>query len=221
MCDPKSKIQNPRFKSGLTLAELLVVIAVLSVLGSLVLPVVGNYLAESRGDVTRQSLARLREVISQYWQDRVQLTNGVRVNALPQPNPSVAQTPSRLSYPQVAFLFWNPNFTIPNETVDYDPTYRVGWRGPYLACSGATYTINTAANFTEQYGENGDPTVLDGWANPIVIQNPGLAPDGVGQDVRLVSAGPDGVVNTPPGVLTANLLPGQTGDDVYVSFELR
>ena len=42
--------------------------------------------------------------------------------------------------------------------------------------------MNTASNFTVQYGENGDPAVLDGWGNPIVVQNPGLTADG-GQDV--------------------------------------
>ena len=127
----------------------------------------------------------------------------------------------RLTTPQLRYLFVNP--LTEDTTVTYNPAYRLGWRGPYLvANTGSVYTINTAAGFLEQYGENGDPTVLDGWGNPIVIQNPGILADG-GQDVRLVSAGPNGVVNIDPTIPTATLLatPSLAGDDVWVSFELR
>jgi Tfp pilus assembly protein PilE len=214
-----------KVRCGLTLPEPVVVLAILATLGSLLLPAVGHFVNDSRGDVTRASLARLREVVCQYWQDRVQLVNGSRQNALPQANPSVTQSPTRVASPQLAFLFWNPNYVAPNTTVDFDPVYRVGWRGPYVvANNGSLYTINPATGFLEQYGENGDPAVLDGWGNPIVIQNPGLASDGVGLDVRLVSAGPDGIIQTPPGVLTANLspAPGTPGnDDIVISFEVR
>ena len=90
--------------------------------------------------------------------------------------------------------------------MDFDPVYRVGWRGPYVvANNGSVYTINATTDFLEQYGENGDPAVLDGWGNPIVIQNPGLTSDG-GQDVRLVSAGPNGIVDINPTTPTAALL---------------
>ncbi len=190
-------------------------VAIISVLATLVLPAVGNYLGESRGNVTQQSLARLRDVIAEtYWQDADR--------NLPQRNTSVTPVPSgRLTTPQLRYLFVNP--LTEDTTVTYNPAYRLGWRGPYLvANTGSVYTINTAAGFLEQYGENGDPTVLDGWGNPIVIQNPGILADG-GQDVRLVSAGPNGVVNIDPTIPTATLLatPSLAGDDVWVSFELR
>ena len=64
--------------------------------------------------------------------------------------------------------------------------------------------------------------MLDGWGNPIVIQNPGTWADG-GQDVHLVSAGPNGIVNIDPTTSTATLLanPSLAGDDVYLYFEVR
>ena len=218
-------------RRGLTFLELAIVLAVLSVLATLVLPAVGNFLGESRSDVTRQSLTRLRDVIAQtYWQDRVQKTNGCWQSAVPQPNPSVST--GRLLFPQLAFLFWNPNtnpnVANPDTTPDFDPACRCGWRGPYLvANNGAIYLFNPATSaatgFTEQYGESGDPTVLDGWGNPIVIQNPGIDPNTGAQDVRLVSAGPDGVLTMSSTISTATYLatPSLAGDDVYVSFEVR
>jgi prepilin-type N-terminal cleavage/methylation domain-containing protein len=200
-------------RRGLTLAELLIVISVLSVLATLVLPTVGNFLGESRNDVTQQSLARLRDVIAQtYWQDANR--------NLPQRNTSVTPVPAgRMTSPQLRYLFVNP--LTEDATVTYNPAYRLGWRGPYLvANSGSVYTINATTGFLEQYGENGDPTVLDGWGNPLVIQNPGTLADG-GQDVRLVSAGPNGVLNIPPGKLTQDLTATDIGDDIFVSFEVR
>jgi prepilin-type N-terminal cleavage/methylation domain-containing protein len=200
-------------RRGLTLAELVVVLAILAMLGSLLLPAVGHLVGDSRGDVTRASLARLREVVAGlYWPD----ANG----QLPQPNASVS--PGRVAAPQSRYLFVNP--ATEDATVTFDPVYKLGWRGPYVVQhSDQTYTINQAAGFTQQYGETGDPAVCDGWGQPIVIQNPGLLPDGR-QDVRLVSAGPDGVIDTPSNVLTANLspAPGTPGnDDIVVSFGVR
>ena len=57
--------QYPVARRGLTLLELLIVISVLSVVATLVLPAVGNFLSQSRSDVTQQSLTRLRDVIAE------------------------------------------------------------------------------------------------------------------------------------------------------------
>ena len=197
-------------RPALTLAELVIVLAILSVVGAIVLPLAGHYAADSRDAVTRQSLARLRDVIAEtYWQDSYQ--------KLPRPDNTIS--PSRSNYPQIRYLFVNPRTE--DATVQYDPDYRRGWRGPYLVDrSGACFVIDVAAGFTQSYGENGDPAVLDGWGRPIVIQNPGTLADGR-QDVRLVSAGPNGIVNVPPDKATASLTAADTGDDVWISFEVR
>jgi Tfp pilus assembly protein PilE len=197
-------------RPGLTLGELVVVLAILTVLASLILPAAGNFLGESRDAVTRQSLTRLRDVIAEtYCQDSFQ--------QLPRPNLSVS--PSRIDYPQIRYLLVNP--ATEDTTVQYDPAHARGWRGPYVVDRGtATYTVNAAAGFTEPYGENGDPAIPDGWGRPIVIQHPGVLADGR-QDVRLVSAGPNGIVNIPADKPTSALTADDAGDDVWIAFQVR
>jgi prepilin-type N-terminal cleavage/methylation domain-containing protein len=196
---------SARLRQGFTLAEMLIVLAILATVAALVVPAVGRFAADSRDAVTRQSLTRVRDAIAQaYWQD----------SAYQLPN-----SPLRANRPQLRYLFLNP--ATEDTTVTFDPAYRRGWRGPYLVNQpGPVYAIDNTAGFTNQYGENGDPVVMDGWGRPIVIQCPGLLPDG-GLDVRLVSAGPDGVLTVPPGTPTPLLTATMTGDDVWISFEVR
>jgi prepilin-type N-terminal cleavage/methylation domain-containing protein len=119
-----------------------------------------------------------------------------------------------------------------------------GWRGPYVLYQTATYTVNTQRGFTAGaypnqlnannsyaltanpaylapagagtigFGQNGDPAMLDGWGNPIVIQWP---TDTAGVNVqpsyvRLVSAGPNGTLDTRLTDLTAIA----RGDDIVL-----
>lgn len=202
--DPSS---GPR--RGLTLAELLVVMAVLTALAGLVLPAVGHYMAESRDTITRQSLTRLRDVVGGvYWSDK---------QTLPRPDATVSA--GRATHPQVRYLLVNP--LTEDATLGYDPVYRRGWRGPYLVHQqNATYTIDSSLGFTNLYGETGDPTVLDGWGRPLVIQHPGEVTAGL-EDVRIVSAGPDGVLNIPPATLSRDLTTTDIGDDLWVTLEVR
>jgi type II secretory pathway pseudopilin PulG len=195
-------------RRALTLAELVVVMGVLAVLAGLVLPAVGHYMGESRDTVTRQSLTRLRDVLALYWSDK---------QTLPRPDATVA--PARATHPQVRYLFVNP--LTENATLDYDPVYRRGWRGPYVVHQqNALYAIDSSREFTNLYGETGDPTVLDGWGHALVIQHPGVTTDGL-QDIRIVSAGPDGVLNIPPATSTQTLTAADIGDDLWVTLEVR
>ena len=227
------RTQHPVARRGLTLLELTIVLAVLSIMASLLLPAVGNFLSQSRSNVTQQSLTQLRDVIAEtYWPD-----NG----SLPQPGVfGLLPANGRQNNPQLRYLFVNPtpDSNIQPQTEDdwvsFNPATRVGWRGPYvIQRNNASYTSNTPPGFLEQtsaatgvlvqYAEIGDPAVLDGWGNPIVIQNPGPTPDGVGQDVRVVSAGPNGILTMDPGVSSAYYLanPSQAGGNIFVSFEVR
>ncbi len=203
-----------RRAAGLTLFELLLVMGILLILGTLVVPVVGDRLGQSREDATRQSLMRVREVITDTYHNDM--------NDVPRPGSS-ARDAGRPDHPQLAYLFWNPETHRDEDplTRDYDTTFdpvsRQGWRGPYLRHQGDgfVYTRDTDRGFDKWYGEPGDPAVLDGWGNPIVLQEP-TEPEATEYDrrrhTRLVSAGPNGVIDTDPDVL----FPDERGDDLVL-----
>ena len=53
------------------------------------------------------------------------------------------------------------------------------WQGPYGQQTGATYSVSSGTSASssgtvsvDEDGVNGDPTVLDAWGRPIVIQVP-------------------------------------------------
>jgi type II secretory pathway pseudopilin PulG len=195
----------------LTLLELVVVMIILVALASLVVPLVGNLVGDSRGDVTRQSLTEIRNVVANmYWDDMGK--------KLPRPG-AAGIAAGRQNHPQVRYLFFNPNKDPETTVRDWDPAYRLGWRGPYLMNPGGRFPEPDPTNFTDFYGEADDPAVLDAWGHPIVIQNPGLV--GPAQDVRLVSAGPDGRIDIAPATWSGSLTDANDGDDLYVAFTLR
>jgi prepilin-type N-terminal cleavage/methylation domain-containing protein len=199
-------------RCGLTLLELVIVLAILVALAGLVTVLGSNLLQDSREDVTRQSLTEIRNVIANmYWDDK---------GLLPRPDTSGAGA-GRQNHPQVRYLFINP--ATEDKSVDYDPNYRRGWRGPYLMDKGGTFHTPNAS-FPDYYGELGDPTVLDAWGNPIVIQCPTDATPAVAvEDVRLVSAGPDRELNILPATTSVDLQDGNVdgGDDIWIACEVR
>jgi len=206
-------------RSGLTLLELTVVLAIMAALAGVMIPLVGTESIRAREDATRSTLTALRAAVIQYWNDRVLTSDDIApaiqsskrlLHVLDESGP-----PVRDDTPQLVFLMLNP-VTL-NQTYTFSPQYQVGWRGPYLREATGSYSVNVPQGFTTRYGRDGDAAFLDAWGRPIVIQHPG-AINGV-QDVRLVSAGPDGVIDTNPTTLTSSLI--STGDDVYVSFQLR
>lgn len=203
-----------RRAAGLTLFELLLVMGVLMILGTLVVPMVGDRLGQSREDATRQSLLRLREVIVDTYHGDM--------NDVPRPGPFSLDA-GRLNAPQLVYLFVNPETHGDQNplTRDYDTTFdpisRLGWRGPYLQHQGDgfVYTVDATRGFDSRYGEPGDPAVLDGWGNPIVLQEPtaaGATEYDLRRHTRLVSAGPNGVIDTDPDVL----FPDERGDDLVL-----
>ncbi|MCS6851020.1 MAG: prepilin-type N-terminal cleavage/methylation domain-containing protein [Gemmataceae bacterium] len=207
------RIAPPR--RGLTLLELVAVLVILVALAALVVPIVASLSTDARDTVTRSTLSALREtIVNRYWPDMngVMSAGTVVADGLPQPHPDSAQRSptSREFHPQLAFLFNPPVASLGQAQYRL---FRRGWNGPYVQYTGAIYrdpAVMTEAQwvargFSNAYGVTGDPTVLDGWGNPIVLQRPAGAP------VRLVSAGPNGILET------TEAMPEPASDDISVA----
>ncbi len=207
-----------RRRSALTLLELIVVLFVLVLLAGIVVPLVSGTRSQAEDTATRQTLANVRDAVIQYWMDAPKRL----------PRREDDDTTGREPGPQVVFLFVNPATwdVVPagyEAVSSFDPNYQVGWRGPYLSQATGRYRLDSAAGFTPDYGVAGadpDQAALDAWGNPVVLQNPTLGLPGV-QDVRVVSAGPNGRIDINPTTLSANLTDVNDGDDLYVAFTLR
>ncbi len=186
---------------GLTLLELMLVTVILVALAGLLVPLLGGTTESAAAAATNATLLTLRDAI--LGTDRA--TGFVE---------DVGDYPGKLhagGWPEkVHDLLSNNQLPIAKQKLDLH-TQR-GWNGPYLRSTDGVYTVNTATGFTSDYCyiSGVDLAVVDAWDHPIVIQfitaavNPGDA------TVRLVSAGPDGVLNTGPSDLTA------VGDDIVL-----
>jgi len=202
---------------GFTMLELLLTLTILSAVGMLAVPTLSRHSDQAASQTTRQSMAVLRgAIMTDYRTDMFE--------SLPYP-----ADPARAQHPQLKYLYDNPiSFAAANpDSIEatsawtYDASTGRGWSGPYVdhaAGMRARYQANATHGFTSVYGETGDPSPVDGWCNPIVLQQPitsgGMASAKNLNHARLVSAGEDGVLQTPIDVMEPTL--AQTGDDILV-----
>ncbi len=198
------------------MVEMIVVLTILvAVTAGVVALTAPTFTENAKDTATTLSLQELKNLImghaSQqgYWDD---------MDEYPRPSALAVSSGHRSNHPQLAMLFVNPDsYTAGGDEVDtntFDPATKNGWRkGGYVQQATGTYTVNVAAGFTALYGNDGDKAVLDGWGNPIVLQEPtgGTATEKI-YSARLVSAGPNGILET-DGV---NAVPVTTGDDIVL-----
>ncbi|MDA7980294.1 MAG: prepilin-type N-terminal cleavage/methylation domain-containing protein [Pirellulales bacterium] len=197
-------------RAGVTLVELMIVLVILVGLASVMVPMFANSREDSAERTTRASLVAVRDALTQQHLD-------TKYIALTGPPETVAIDATRF---HLRWLFHNP--VTGDASNDFDPDTRTGWNGPYLMNNTGQYAIDATKNLTASYGSDGDPAILDTYTGtPIVCQVVGSGP----LDVRLVSAGTDGVVDIDPTDATADLASEggtePTGDDIYVAFTLR
>lgn len=196
--------RRPR-RRGMTLLELIVVVAVLAVLAGMVVPLLQDTVETAQETGVRASLAALRDAV------------------MGRPERPGFHTDLRRLPTTLAELWVNPD-TDPGPGVilkypAFDINTRVGWHGPYLLAPGGSYAVNPAAGFTIDYGNPGDPAVPDPWGRPIVMQRPTVGTIAERElYARLVSAGADGILQTPANVLYPTA--AQRGDD-FVMFLKR
>jgi type II secretory pathway pseudopilin PulG len=195
-------IASGQKRPGLTLAELVIVLLVLVAVAGIIVPRMTAATANAKQQTTIATMERLREVIAGtpqlpgYWNDI--LSSSADPNQTP-------LTMRDLFYFNVNLLAQYPQFP---SLQTFDPTIRHGWHGPYLVNASGYYPDPTnpvaiSHGFTATYGAIGDPAMLDGWGNPIVIQWPqvsGATATQVAPFVRLVSAGANGILETPLGI---------------------
>jgi len=193
-------------RRGFTLVELVIVVTILAVAAGVVFMRGATIQAASQIDATRAILRNARDAI---------------VGSIDRPGffDDLGEPPA-----QVGDLFALPA-ALPSgaAAAPFDPYAARGWNGPYLATATGLYALDAAHGFTASYGAAGAPALLDAWAHPIVLQHPsapGVAPalDDLKLLSRLVSAGPDGILDTPPPALgdagAAGAAPA--GDDLLV-----
>jgi prepilin-type N-terminal cleavage/methylation domain-containing protein len=197
--------RHPCRRSGLTLLEMLVVLVILVATATMIVPIVGGFGSKSQQVSTRENFARLQELlVNQYKAD---------MGELPRPGSlGLSANPPRNDHPQLRYLFINPDTeNITNTTGTNFLSARV-WRGPYVLHRGSRLPSTSSSSPDPFFGVTpdptvfgigdvvdsqgnitspGDPTVIDAWGHPVVIQVPSDPTYS-----RLVSAGPNGKIDT-------------------------
>jgi prepilin-type N-terminal cleavage/methylation domain-containing protein len=189
------RAQAPR-QPAFTLIEMVVVIAVLIILAALVLPNLADTKSQSMSTTTSASLTAVRDAIT-------------GSAAGPGFYADMGQLPVTLKD-----LFVAPTWATP-AMQQFNPQTGRGWRGPYVTLSlTLSYTVDASgkSGFTNVYGNNGDPAPADAWLRPLVLQAPGTTAAEQKTYARLVSAGPDGIIQTPANVDYP--APANRGDDL-------
>jgi prepilin-type N-terminal cleavage/methylation domain-containing protein len=202
----RSDGKRPTAARGFTLVELLVVAMILVALAGILVPFFEKTFWDAPKQTTQVTLTNLRQIV-------------MGNDASPGYFGDLRQLPETM-----ADLFVTPSY-LPTALQTFDRNAARGWRGPYVQNQTGTYTVNATAGFTTGpnangtgnpgYGNANDPAVMDAWNHPVVLQIP---TGGTGTPnplyARLVSAGPDGVIQTPPDTLYP--LPSARGDDLVI-----
>jgi len=184
----KTIIQNRT--RAFSLLELVVVLVILIATAVLVMPFISTDVEVVSGE-KHSANAIATQTTLRIVQDAIAGDEGVLENLSHEPNvlprsieELVEQEPPQKIYEE------SP------ELSHYDPVFRIGWRGPYLFPTGKT--------------NDGRPTVVDGWGRELQIQvdfdEDGTITQTESQFIRIVSAGENGLIETPLG--EENMKPG-------------
>jgi prepilin-type N-terminal cleavage/methylation domain-containing protein len=192
---------------GFTLLELLIVLMILVTVAWVVIALAGDTSSWAQVQATNVSMQHLRDAI-------------VGTVDMPGFLTDTGKLPTTLC----------DLFVMPGTMSAYDPNTRMGWRGPYIwnppivvhfdLVSNRLYYAGASGQVEDRvylpfgfnpYYKDGDPVVLDAWGNPIVLQIPNQTDTAY---ARLVSAGPNGVIDTLPNVDIPPV--GTCGDDRFL-----
>lgn len=232
---------RPRLRSGraggFTLMELLVVIVILAALAGLVVSQVDSSQENAELTVARADLQVVSEALFGsaagvgYLQDMKYVPGFRRVEVRVHDLFSPSSYPSFATFDPGTKRGWRGPYLRKSSCVANTDPARNGLfpaSGDRRFPSDSTFLARGFYDdaSVSRYGLVGDFTVADPWGNPVVIQVP-LAvafstPVNDAQQtqfMRLVSAGPDGQLTTPPDRLAGRLSDGSTaarGDDLVL-----
>ncbi len=177
---PPRRLSRRRRRGGFTLLELVVVVAILVALAAIVIPLYDETGSDAQTTATTVSLQCVRDAIA-----------------------GSAAGPGYVSDIGALPVTLKDLFIMPATALPFDPPTAHGWRGPYLSSPTIPYAVNVFSQFHRAYGQAGDPAPADAWGRPLVLQIPTAALTAADQKTyaRLVSAGPDGIIQTPADVL--------------------
>ncbi len=181
-------------RKAFTIGEMIVVLCLVAALASLTLPILSGTVNLAATSTTQSTLRQLAHATGQYWSD----CKSVPLDGIA----TVANESTRF---QVRWLFRNPQDDSSNTSFNINSA--IGWNGPYLLCSTGSPTFF------------GDVTIIDAWNHPIVMQD--VSSTAALRDVRIVSGGPNGLIDIPSGSATSTLNASNIGDDLYVALQLR
>jgi len=196
-------------RRGLTLMELLVVLAILVALGTILIPLMGNVNQSTELDSTFATMSRLRDAIMGtqdhpgYFQDMKNLPivptynnwtsspgswAGAGMTGDPDLNTGLPFRTNDLSY--------NPGVQPFYGTVVFNPATRKGWRGPYITQPTSPGGLNLGTPSNPVYVLDSFPTPTGSPGSPIIIQWPDPSDTTAvprSNFVRLLSLGANGV----------------------------
>ncbi len=180
--------------SGLSLLELLIVLVILTATAVLVMPLMSSKVTAPNGEsktaneiVTQSTMAVIREAM--VGEEGVLETMATSPDSLPREISELVKEDApdhvRAQDPRLS---------------QYNAFMGIGWRGPYLHSTGKN--------------ESGEPTVIDGWGREFELQidfdSNGEVSEEESKYIRVVSAGPNGQIDTPFD--QSNMKPGDNVD---------
>jgi len=174
--------------------EMVVVLCVLAALAGLSLPILSGTYSIAATSTTRSTLREVSRATNLYWSDcKLLKLDGTT---------TVATESTRF---QVRWLFRNPQTD--SSAKSYLINSSIGWNGPYIL-----HPTGSPLQF-------GDVAIIDAWNHAITIQDVSSA--STPRDVRIVSCGPNGLIDIPANVSTSSLDASNSGDDLYVALQLQ